>query len=387
MVLWIMTTGSDGGHRRATIRDVARRAGVTPSTVSRILNNRELAFPIAEHTRKRVIEAVKELGYRPNRLARSLAMSKTHVIGMYFPITEPSGQLEHREVTWLSFGAMVSGVQHITQMRGYEVHIFNRVEHDYGHPNAPKDICPDFIDGLIYVEPNQHYDFYTELVAAGVPLVTMGPSPVHPAGFSVSPDDCQDFYVLTKALIAKGHHRIACFICHPNDPPLETLLRRQGYRTALDEAEIPYDPALMPTERLGQTPTKALVERLFDLWPRPTAMIIGRPEVAHYFIECLHERGLVCPRDLELIVIGDDPIFPYLSPSLTALRYPYVRAGEEAARLVLDIVEGKVKDPVKVVIPWQYNERESCQLGESFIKYLVQDSTPELRKEVAIKIS
>jgi len=346
-----------------------------------------MAFPIAEHTRKRVMEAVRALGYRPNRLARSLAMSKTHVIGMYFPITEPTGQLEHQESTWLNFGAMISGVQHVTQREGYEVHIFNRVEHEHGHACEPREICPDFIDGIIYVEPNSHYDFYSELISAGVTLVMLGPSPLEKGGFSVTPDDRYGFYQITKALIAKGHHRIACFVCHPNEPPLEALLRQDGYRTALHEAGIPFDPVLMPRDRLGVVPTPQLVSRLFDTWPRPSAIIIGRPELARYFLDQIQERGLECPRDVELIVVGDDPTFPFTSPPMTALRYPYVSAGEAAARLVLDIVEGKQKEPKRVIIPWEYCERGSCRIAKYLFDEAAVGVTEPKRKEVSIKFS
>ncbi len=366
-----MTDNAQPPRKRATIRDVARRAGVTPSTVSRILNNRELAFPIAEVTRKRVLDAVRELGYRPNRLARSLAMSKTYVFGMYFPITEPTGQLEHQEVTWLSLGSLISGVQHVAQMRGYEVHIFNRVEHEYGHPNPPREICPDFIDGMIYVEPNPRYDYYSELVSAGVPLVTIGPNPLDPEGYSVCPDDRFEVYRITKALIAKGHHRIALFMCTPNEPPLDCLLRMEGYRTALSEAGIPFDPALMPRERVGVRSAEELVKSLFEQWPRPTAMIIGRPELAHYFLEFQREYGLECPRDIEFVVIGDDPIFSFLKPSITAFKFQYVKLGEEAARLLLGIVEGDLRKPQKVIVPWKLNERESCILQP----YLIPEVT------------
>lgn len=365
-VIRLMLT--DDSPKRPTIHDVAKRAGVTSSTVSRILNNRQMAFPIADETRRRVLEAVRELGYRPNRLARSLATSKTHVIGMYFPITEPTGQLEHREVTWLAIGSLISGVQHVTQLQGYEVHIFNRVEHDYGHPNPPRDICPDFIDGLIYVEPNPRYDYYSALVAAGVPMVTIGPSPLDPPGFSVCPDNLLEVYRLTKALAARGHHRIALFMPTPNEPPLDCLQRMEGYRAALDEAGIPFDPRLMPRDRVGPVSTEELVHRLFEVWPRPTAVIIGRPENARYFTKCLAEKELRCPGDVELVVIGDDRAFEFMTPSLTALRWRHVEMGEAAARLVLDIVEGREKKPRRVIVPWEYCERESCRLGEEYKK-------------------
>lgn len=357
---------SDGVIKRPTIHDVSKRAGVTPSTVSRILNKRQMAFPVAEETRRRVLEAVRDLGYRPNRLARSLALSKTQVIGMYFPITEPTGQLEHNEATWLAFGSLISGVQHVTQQEGYEVHIFNRVEHDYGHPNPPREICPDFIDGLIYVEPNSRYDFYSDLVAAGVPMVSMGPSPLDPPGFSVCPDNRYELYRLTKALVAKGHRRIGFLTVTPNESPLDCLQRMEGYRDALGEAGIPFDPRLMPRERVTPGKTGELICRLLDEQPRPTAVIVGRPENAEGFLNCVRAKGLECPRDIELVVIGDDRVFGYMKPSLSALRWQYVKMGEAAARLVLDIVQGREAAPRQVVVPWAYVERDSCRLGEEY---------------------
>ncbi len=348
--------------KSVTVRDVAKLAGVAASTVSRILNNKLTTLPVTEATRQRVFEAVKTLGYSPNRLARSLATAKTNVVGLYFPVTEPLDSLHHNEATWMAFGAMISGVQHITQQRGYEAHIFNRLEYDSGMPSPYRDVCPDFVDGLIYFEPNPRYDYFTRLAETGLPLVSVGPSPFSPLGYSVSADNRREIADIVRAMVRRGHKRIAYLLTLVNEPPLDCIERTEGYRLGVEEAGLPFDPALIPLDLVRNVSVREQTRRLLESPEPATALIIGRPEMAAEVMEQIHVSGLRYPEEIEVIVIGDDPSFPYRSPGISAMRMSFFDLGRSAAQMVIDIIDGVETEPKQVFVPWQYMRRESCGL-------------------------
>ncbi len=349
--------------RSITIRDVAKLAGVTASTVSRVLNNKMTTIPVTIETQRRVVDAANRLGYQPNRLARSLATAKTNVIGLYFAVPEPVGTSLHNEATWSGFGAMISGVQRVTQERGYEVHIFNRIEHEYGHPTQFRDVCPDFVDGLIYLEPNPRYDYFTRLAETGLPLVTIGPTPFSPPGYSVCADNRREMRDLVASLLRRGHRRIGYLLALVNDPPLDCIQRAEGYRGALEEAGIAFDPALVSFEHVIDIPIQEQTRRMLHLPVPPTVFIVGRPEVAAGVLAELDAAELRYPEDIELLFIGDDPAFRHMAPSVSAMGLCFFDLGRAAAQLVLDIIDGYEKTARKVTVPWEYMRRQSCDLS------------------------
>lgn len=350
--------------KRATLRDVAKLAGVTPSTVSRLLNGKPLPVAVTERTRQRVLEAAKTLQYRPNRLARGLTAAQTHVIGMSFPMTEPLKRTDHREVTWLNFGMLVSGVQTVTQSRGYELHIVNRVEHHYDPEAPPPRMCLDFIDGLIYVEPNPGYRYFDELAEQGTPMVMLGPNPMNRPCHSVCPDNRREMHDLVAALLRKGHRRVAFLVGTPNEPPQDVLLRIEGYRQAHDEAGVPVDLNLLRLDFVGDIPLRQVIERMLDA--QPTAVLVGRPELALDTLKAVNDRRLQSPYDVEILVIGDDRAFEMFKPRVSATRFSYLELGAAAAKLLVDVVEGRVETPQQVAVPWSLVERETCILGDAY---------------------
>lgn len=350
--------------KRSTLRDVAKLAGVTPSTVSRLLNGKPLPVAVTERTRQRVLDAAKTLQYRPNRLARGLTAAQTHVLGMSFPMTEPLKRTDHREVTWLNFGMLISGVQTVTQSRGYELHIVNRVEHHYDPEAPPPRMCLDFLDGLVYVEPNPNYRYYEELAELGIPMVMLGPNPMPRACHCVCPDNHLEMYQIVSALLMKGHRRVAFLVGTPNDPPQDVLQRIEGYRKAHEDAGLPVDLSLLRLDYVGDVPLRVVIDLMLDV--KPTAILVGRPELALDTLSGIGKRHLRSPEDVEVLVIGDDRAFEMYQPRVSASRFSYLELGAAAAALLVDVVEGREESPRRITVPWTFVERETCSLGEAF---------------------
>ena len=136
-------------QRSATIRDVARLAGVAPSTASRVLSGKELQIPVTEKTRRRVLAAAQSLDYRRNRLATGLAVARTHLIGFSLPSITPDLHQAYPAVTYENRGATICGMLAVFQSRGYEMHILNRIENEASSPSSRRKPCVDFLDGII----------------------------------------------------------------------------------------------------------------------------------------------------------------------------------------------------------------------------------------------
>jgi LacI family transcriptional regulator len=348
--------------KRATLRDVAANAGVSISTASRILNGKSLAVPVTAATRERVLRASEQLSYRPNRLARGLADCQTHVLGLSFPITSKLDQVSHTEITYLNFGKQVAGVQMVAQSLGYEVHIFNRLEYHQQDAPPSASMYMELVDGLIYVNSNPSYPNWQHAVDIQLPIVFFGTNPTGAAGHYVSSDDRAELSRIVDAMIRKGHRRIAYLAAEVNEPSTSVMERLGGYRDAHERHALAVDPDLIRLERIPEKPLVQTIMELAALADRPTAMIISRQEVTNEVLMALGEQGIDIPRDLEVLVLGDDALFDFTTPSVSAMRMDYYAMAREAAQLLVSLIEGKQTEPRRVLSPWSLVERESCVL-------------------------
>lgn len=348
--------------KRATLRDVARIAGVNISTVSRILNSKSLAVPVTGATRERVLLAAESLSYRPNRLARGLADCQTNVLGLSFPITSPLDQVSHTEITYLNFGKQVAGVQMVAQMLGYEVHIFNRLEHHQQDVSSSASMYMELVDGLIYVNSNPAYPNWQHAMDIQLPTVFYGNNPTGASDYYVSSDDRAELDRIVGAMIRKGHRRVAYLAAEMNEPSTSVLDRVGGYRDAHNRHALPVSPELIRLERIPEMPLRQTIAELVALEDRPTAMIISRQEVAKEILMLLDEQGIRIPGDLELLVLGDDALFDFTTPSVSAMCIDFYTMAREAAQLLVSLIESKEREPRRVLVPWTFVERESCVL-------------------------
>jgi len=345
--------------------DVAARAGVSRATVSRLLNNKPLAIKVGKETRKRVFDAVRELGYRPNRLAQSLMTSKKHVVGLSMPSFLPPDYAEARWVDLHSAGVgkLVCGIESVTQPRGYDIYLLERYEYRRDEPSPTIEPGLDFVDGVIYATPNPKYDRYTPIIELGIPLVMIGPNPGrHPTSYVCVENDSA-IRRITRALLIKGHTRIALLL--PEEPhDVLSHLRLKGFKEAYAELGVPAEEQIVVPGYFGKGAGRKLACQVLEASPRPTAIIIARKDLAFDVLEETKRRGLQCPEDIELIVYGDDHAFDTASPTLTALDIGEFHLAAQAAALLIAEMEGRAEPGRPVHFPGRLRERESCRLPD-----------------------
>ncbi|WP_407341593.1 LacI family DNA-binding transcriptional regulator [Pengzhenrongella phosphoraccumulans] len=317
--------------RRATITDVALAAGVSVSTVSKVINGR---YGIAVGTALRVQTVVKELAYEPSLVARSLRSHRTHVIGILVAEFEP-------------FSAeILKGTAAALADTDYELLAYTGSRQSTGpgwERRSLSRLSGTLIDGAIMVTP-------TVVDAdAGVPLVSIDPH-AGPAGLpTVDADSLGGAVLATRHLIELGHRRIA-FLAGRAD--LESsILREAGFRQAHAEAGLEVDPDLIRIGAYRRDAARSPAIALLSLPDRPTAVFAANDQSAMGTMDVAREMGLDVPGDLSVVGFDDIPESIRTSPALTTVHQPLQTMGAAGITMLIALMDGAPVEQTHVRLP------------------------------------
>ena len=295
-----------------TMYDVARLAGVSQPTVSRVLNQNDTSIPISDETRQRVLHAVEQLGYRPNVLARSLRTQRTQTLALL--IADLSNGF---------YQVMARAVQDIARQHDYEVLISNS---DHLYENE-KHFCEIVlrrgVDGVIMAP--QHLtvaDLDKFFLQTEIPFVVLGRHINHPNMDMVFVDDERAVYEATSWLVeTRGHRRIG-FIGVPDSLP-PGRGRLHGFRRAMHEAELPINASFLQEGDFTIEGGKRAAQALIQSGEVPTALMVVNDLMAIGAILSLEEAGFSVPRDVAVVGFDDAPEATIIRPALTTIaQYP-----------------------------------------------------------------
>lgn len=302
---------------QATINDVARLAGVSKKTVSRVINRSPL---LNEETRERVEKVIAEIGYVPNPQARALALRRNFLIGLIHDNPNPH---------------MVLNVQQglLEVLRDTE---FELIVHPVDRGSATMlDEIRRFLErqrpyGVMILPPISENDSLAALCQEiGARYVRMGSASFDDAEHMVASNDREVVRGAVAHLIENGHKRIGLVLGpHGFRSAFE---RSQGYEAALDDADIPIQRTLIAQGDYTFESGMRAAERLLDLSPRPTAVFCSNDAMAAGVLHTARQRGLDVPRDLSIVGFDDTSIASYLWPPLTTVRWPIATMARAAA--------------------------------------------------------
>ena len=330
---------------RATIRDVATHAGVSPMTVSRVING---SPSVHADTRRRVQASIAALGYVPNQLARGLIQRRTRALGMIVP-----------DVSNPFFTLVVRGVEEVAWRAGYHVILCNTqgdLERERGYL---EDMLAFQVDGVLIAPVGDHSRPHLRLLARNnVPFVLIDRSI---AGFDadlVQGDSIEGARKLVEHLIALGHSRIA--MVSENSEVSTARDRRRGYEEALERAGIPLDPQLVVgSSAIGSDDANASTVKLLALPQPPTAIFAVNNIAVVGVVEAIREQGLRIPDDIALVCFDDIEHASRVVPFLTVMAQPAETFGTIATQLLLDRIHGRASARRIVVLPADFIVRES----------------------------
>lgn len=334
--------------RRVTLIDVAKRAGVSRQTVSRVLNGDP---HVAEETRRRVEEAIRALGYRPNRAARSLARGQTNTIAVVVPYT---AEYLFSDPHLLRF---IAGVDQEANQRDFVLLVSSaKSPHDLSAYERVAQLGG--VDGIIVVE--------TVPTAAGLDLLLQHGHPCVVLGYGLRGADCycvhaDDFggaRLGTLHLLSLGHRRIGV-ISGPDETVVAIEARLQGVRRTLAEHgyRLP-DEYVVAGDFTPESGYEA-ARRLMSLPAPPTAIFALNDRMAIGAIRYLKEAGYRVPQDVSVIGFDDVPLAELFDPPLTTIRQPALEMGQQAARVLFDLIRGYAPATRTLVLPVDLIVRKS----------------------------
>jgi DNA-binding LacI/PurR family transcriptional regulator len=332
-----------------TLRDVAKLAGVSTSTVSRALSRPEL---VNRRTRARVEEASRALGYSPSRVARRLRVERgrANLVGLIIPdLQNPF------------FAELARGVEDAAQRHGFTVLIGNSDEEQEKERRYLQVMQAESVDGVILPPISERDPAAMELVRSGMPVVLVDRKLADARTDTVVADNVGGAYQATEHLLGLGHLRIG-FI--EGRPEVSTSRERlEGYARALASHGIEVEPELVRAGDSRQQSGRRLATELLELSDSPTAMLVGNSLMTLGAVESIQRKGLRIPEDVALVGYDDMPWALAMNPPLTVVRQPGYELGHRAMELLLARVENPDRSTVMVVLEPELVVRRSCGSG------------------------
>ncbi len=342
--------------KRPTSFEVAELAGVSRTTVSFVLNGVDKAN-ISAATQARVLDAARSLSYVPTAAGRTLASGRTHTLGLFIC------HAEHLQVDAFIPGALY-GLNEVSQKYGFKV-IVEAVP-DPSRPDVYLELVrAKQVDGLVVLNPRRGDKELSGLTKEDIPLVIMGASEL-PQAYTISTDDnSAPAKRLTEHLIELGHTRVA----HISYGGLEYQgadERYRGYRQALADAGLPYDPALLRTGNYSASSGFTAMTSLLDAHTNFTALFVSNDTVALGAMAALRQRRLRIPEDVAVVGYDDIPVAAYAAPPLTTVRSPALAHGRLAGEMLINLIRGEPVEKVKVQLELDLIIRASCGANPAY---------------------
>jgi LacI family transcriptional regulator len=328
-----------------TIIDVAREAGVSYATVSRVINNKGYIKP---ETRERVLRAVTKLGYVVNQQARSLARGHSQIVGLLVPGVD-TGYI----------GEIIRGIDDELASASYDLMLYTAHRRRTRESTYVSTLTQGLADGLLLVLPRAPGSYLETLRRRGFPYVLIDHQGIDDTGPSVGATNRRGGYDATRHLIELGHQRIG-FITGTLDLRCSTD-RLDGYRAALAEHGLAADPALIREGDFEQPSGYAGARQLLALPQPPTAIFASNDVSAFGVMEAARDCGLRIPEDISIVGFDDIPQASHVNPTLTTVRQPLEQMGRLATRMLLESIHDRARPTERIELPTELIVRGSCR--------------------------
>jgi LacI family transcriptional regulator len=331
----------------ATIRDVARAAGVSVATVSRVFNN---SGPVHEETRARVREVAGALRYSPNSAARSLITAKSNTLGVLLP--DLYGEF---------FSEVIRGIDQTAQHNGYHVLVSSSHESQARIEDAIR-AMRGRVDGLIVMSPDNDGPALAANLPDSLPVVLLNCAVEGTTYDAISVDNFGGAYAMVRHLLSTGGTRVA--IITGSSRNYDARERLRGYRAALRDAGAEQQEGWEIAGDFTETGGYRAARALAALSPRPTAVFAANDAMAIGALSAFREVGLQVPEDIAVAGFDDIPMARYMSPPLTSVHVEISELGARAMGVLLAAVQEKNRhERQQLVLPTTLVVRQSCGGG------------------------
>jgi LacI family transcriptional regulator len=330
-----------------TLEDIAKLAGVSRSTVSRVVNNHP---NVSENVRERVLEVIRSTGYHPNIAARSLASQRSWMMGLVLPHSVSS------IFTDPYFPHLIQGIAQACNQYNYSLGLFLVGSKEDEEKIFPRVSRRGMLDGIIVQSGHHGESMMGRLIDSKIPMVVVG-RPFQPKNVSyVDVDNVNAAYNAVSHLIRLGYQRIGT-ITGPSESTVG-IDRKEGYLRALTERDRNFEPSLLIegdfTESGGYYAMKQLLPS------SPDAVFAASDIMAVGAMRAVREANLKVPEDIAFVGFDDLPLPNSPVPPLTTVRQPVLQFSTSAVEILIDLIENGMEPPRRIILTTELIVRESC---------------------------
>lgn len=316
------------------LTDVAKLAGVSPATVSRVLNNRNL---VKGKTAERVLRAIEELNYHPNAAAKNLRSQRTRTIGVIV-----------LDINVAYFAEIIKGVQNTADKMGYKVIICdadNKPEKEQEYLGLLMDRT---VDALILVSSTLSEETLRELADKGQHIGLIGRRLEHESVPCCLVDNVGFSVRVVEHLLAQGHRRIAYINGYPN--AVDSYERLEGYMRALRDRRIGFDPVLIENGNFDESGGYAAMHRLLGKSAPFTAVYAANDEMALGIHRACRELGIAVPQQMAIVGVDNNRITEYVSPAISTVDQPKFLLGATITERLIGIMNGQPYEGERITV-------------------------------------
>jgi LacI family transcriptional regulator len=333
-----------------TLDEIAKRAGVSRTTASRVLNDRPNVRP---EVRERVQRVIAETAYRPHPVAQSLASQQSHVIGLVLP--------RRTEALFNDpyFPRLTQGIAQACNDHDYTLALFlmqTEADEQKFHPRISR---KGLLDGIVIQVGQIGNDLITRLLASDLPVVVAGRPLHHPDANYVDVDNISGAYIAVTHLLNLGHRRIGTITGELRTTA--ALDRDTGYRKALQVYDLPVDETLITEGDFTEIGGYHAMQRLIP--HKPDGIFVASDTMALGALRAIHEAGLAAPDDIAIVSFDDLPPATIAKPALTTIHQPVHAFGVKAVEMLLDVIKNGPTPPRQIVMETKLIVRQSCGGG------------------------
>ena len=338
--------------KRITIKDVAKEAGISYQTVSRVINNKG---EVSSEVRTRVQVAIKKLGYRPSAIARSMVKGYTNTLGCIAP-----------NLVDYTFACLVEGAKVEARQRGYLLLAASAEQESEVMTLCDELLHSGRVDGLLAINPysDGRHSCFEQLITQGAAVVYFGVGPRDDGVPSVRLDDENGAYQATHHLISLGHQHITMIAGPANEDCVQC--RNKGFARALQEVGLTPPPDGVLAGDWSATSGYQAMQRWLESETSFSALFAQNDRMAVGAIKAAREHGVRVPQDLAVVGFDDMPLASYFDPPLTTIHQDVFEHGRQGARILIETIENPSRPAGHVVVPAQLVVRESCGAKLSF---------------------
>jgi LacI family transcriptional regulator len=331
-----------------TLKDVAKKAGVSPTTVSLVLNQGTQSR-ISEATREKILEAIKELGYQPTKTTLTIAQSIPPTIGLVITdIVNPF------------FTELARVIESVASRYGYNIILCNTEKNLKKESEYLEVLWRRRVDGLIIAPVDDEKSDLQAFFKRDIPVVFVDRCLARADANGVIIDNVEGAYQAIEYLLRLGHRRIGILAGRPN--VMTSKERLQGYKNAIQDYDIPIDERLIQNGKFTVEGGQEATQQLLNLPAPPTAIFSSGGVMAVGALLEIRQRKLQIPRDISIISFDDEKWCCLLDPPLTVIAQPVHEIGAEAAQLVIQLIQGwGTADPHRMMLKPKLIVRGSCR--------------------------